>query len=88
LIQDRILVLTVYFKGVRLPILFHLLDKKGNSNHQERIDLLGEFVEIFGTERIFSLVGDREFIGQKWLKCLMEKQINFSIRIPKSHAIT
>lgn len=87
--QDiNFLVLTVFHKGVGIPILFHLLDKKGNSNHQERIDLLEEFIDIFGTERILSIVGDREFIGQKWLKWLIEKQIDFSIRVPKSHYVT
>ena len=87
--QDiNFLVLTVYFKGVGIPILFHLLDKKGNSNYQERIDLLDEFVEIFGTERILSLVGDREFIGKKWLKWLIDRQIDFSLRVPKSHHLT
>lgn len=87
--QDiNFLVLTVYYKGVGIPILFHLLDKKGNSNHQERIDLLGEFVEIFGRERILSVVGDREFIGKKWLKWLLDNQIEFSMRVPKSHHVT
>ncbi len=87
--QDiNFLVLTVYYKGVGIPILFHLLDKKGNSNHQERIDILGEFIEIFGRDRILSVVGDREFIGKKWLKWLINKQIEFSIRVPKSHQVT
>lgn len=87
--QDiNFLVLTVYYKGAGIPILFHLLDKKGNSNYQERIDLLEEFVEIFGVKRIQSVVGDREFIGKKWLKWLLDNQIGFSIRVPKSHYIT
>lgn len=87
--QDiNFLVLTVYSNGIGIPILFHLLDKQGNSNHQERIDLLEEFVAIFGTDRILSLVADREFIGHKWFKWLIENKIDFSIRVPKSHVIT
>ncbi len=84
----NILTLTVYSHGVGLPILVQMLDKKGNSNAQERIDLLEEFVALFGKERILSLTGDREFIGHKWLKWLIDNQINFAIGFPVSHLLT
>jgi hypothetical protein len=84
----NILTLTVYSHGVGLPILFEMLDKQGNSNAQERIDLLAQFVAMFGKERILSLTGDREFVGKKWLKWLIDSQIDFAIRIPHSHLIT
>lgn len=84
----NILTLTVYSHGVGLPILFTMLDKKGNSNAQERIDLLDEFVTLFGKDRILSLTGDREFIGHKWLKWLIDNQIDFAIRFPVSHLLT
>lgn len=84
----NILTLTVYSHGVGLPILFEMLDKKGNSNAQERIDLLAQFVALFGKERISSLTGDREFIGKRWLKFLIDNQIAFAIRFPHSHLIT
>jgi hypothetical protein len=84
----NVLTLTVYCHGVGIPLLFELLDKKGNSNQQERIDLLGEFVALFGKERILSLTADREFIGHKWLKWLIEQGIDFAIRFPHSHLIT
>lgn len=61
----NMLTLTVYSHGVDLPILWSMLDKKGNSKAQERIDLLAEFVALFGKDRILSLTGDREFIGQE-----------------------
>lgn len=84
----NILTLTVYTHGVGLPILWSMLDKKGNSNAQERIDLLEEFVALFGKERILSLTGDREFIGNKWLKWLIDNHIDFAIRFPVSHLLT
>lgn len=84
----NILTLTVYCHGVGLPILFEMLDKKGNSNAQERIDLLAQFVDLFGKERILSLTADREFIGKNWLKWLIDNQIDFAIRFPVSHLIT
>ncbi|GAB4052172.1 IS4 family transposase [Spirosoma litoris] len=84
----NILTLTVYSHGVGLPILIQMLDKKGNSKAQERIDLLDEFVALFGKERILSLTGDREFIGHKWLKWLIDNHIGFAIRFPVSHLLT
>jgi hypothetical protein len=84
----NILTLTVYSHGVGLPILWSMLDKKGNSNAQERINLLEEFVSLFGKERILCLTGDREFIGKTWLKWLIDHQISFALRFPVSHLLT
>jgi Transposase DDE domain len=83
----NVLCLTLHFQGIGIPILFELLDKKGNSNQEERIDLLGKFIKIFGKENIQTLIGDREFIGDVWWKYLIDNKINFHIRIPKSHYI-
>ena len=46
--------------------MFVELDKAGNSNTQERVDLLKNFDEVFGFLRIKSLMADRKFIGKKW----------------------
>lgn len=66
---------------IAFPILWVGLDKKGNSNTQERIDLLERFLKIFGASRILCLLADREFIGQGWFKYLINKKIIFRIRI-------
>ena len=58
-----------------------MLPKRGNSNSQERIELMERFVNLFGKERIESLVADREFVGQKWLEYLNREQIRYHIRI-------
>lgn len=84
----NILTLTIYSHGVGLPILWSMLDKKGNSNAQERIDLLKEFVFLFGKNRILSLTGDREFIGYDWIKWLIDNKIDLALRFPVSHLIT
>ena len=84
----NILCLTAYYKGVGLPIFFELLDKRGNSNQAERIDLLQRFIEVFGKDRIGKIMGDREFIGEKWLSWLQTEQIPFIMRVPKHHLIT
>lgn len=43
----NILTLSIGYEGVGIPILFELLDKKGNSNQQERIEILSKFVDFF-----------------------------------------
>jgi Transposase DDE domain len=83
----NILCLCVYYKGCGLPILFELLDKPGNSNQLERIDLLTQFVDLFGVHRIECVIGDREFIGEKWYQYLITNQIGFYLRLPKSHKV-
>ena len=68
-------------KKISLSLLFVDLDKAGNSNTAERLDLLKEFDEVFGFARIKSLMADREFIGQKWFKMLEEHKIPYFIRM-------
>ncbi len=64
--------------------MFVELDKAGNSNTQERIDLLEDFNEIFGFDRIKSLMADREFIGKKWFRMLDKNKIPYFIRIKEN----
>ena len=56
--------LGVVYKGVAFPLLFTMLDKRGNSNSQKRIDLLNRFIRLFGNHVIESVVADREFVGK------------------------
>ena len=80
----NILVLGICYKGRAIPILWKLLDKKGNSNTQERIELLSRFLNLYGHKRIKALLADREFIGQDWLSWLNKQQIPFNIRLKKN----
>jgi Transposase DDE domain len=84
----NILCLTVHYQGVGIPILFELLDKKGNSNSDERCELMDKFVALFGAERICSLTADREFVGDMWFDYLIDKKIPFFLRLKKSHRLT
>lgn len=79
----NILMLAVVYKGVAIPIYWLLLDKKGNSNTRERMALMKRFIRQFGKQRILSLLADREFIGENWLKWLKDEEIGFVIRIKK-----
>lgn len=77
----NIFMLGVVYKGVAFPLLFTMLDKRGNSNSVERIELVNRFINLFGKELIESIVADREFVGEKWLEFLNRSEIRYYIRI-------
>ncbi|MCC5918000.1 MAG: IS4 family transposase, partial [Cryomorphaceae bacterium] len=77
----NILMLAVSYKNVSFPLMFKMLDKKGNSNTQERIDLMNKFICLFGTNCIDCLIADREFIGKKWVGFLNDNRIRYFIRV-------
>ncbi len=77
----NIFMLGIVYKAVAFPLLFTMLDKRGNSNSQERIALIERFIKLFGKECIDSLVADREFVGEKWIGFLNHNQIRYHIRI-------
>lgn len=62
-----------------------MLEKKGNSNSDERMDLLDRFREVFPEAEVAYIWGDREFICREWLTYLLiEPMISFRIRIRES----
>jgi len=78
------LVLGVAYKGMAIPLFWYLLDKKGNSNYDERIQILEDFIDLFSVDKIKVLVADREFVGQEWFKWLKENKIPI---VQKTHQI-
>ena len=83
----NIFMLGVVYNGVAFPLLFSMLDKRGNSNTQERIDLMERFITLFGKDCIECLVADREFVGEKWIGYLNQNQIRYHIRIRKNFMV-
>lgn len=83
----NIFMLGVTYKGVAFPLLFKMLDKRGNSNCRERIDLVNRFIRLFGTNCIDCLMADREFVGDDWIKFLNENNIRYYIRIRNNFKI-
>ena len=77
----NILMLGVSYKNVAFPLMFKMLDKRGNSDVQERIDLIKQYINWFGKDTINCILADREFIGGKWLEFLNDNQIRYFIRI-------
>jgi len=87
--QINILCVVASIGKMAVPIYFEMLDNKsGNSNYQDRIQVLQHIVKVVGLEKIDLLIMDREFIGHKWLRWLKKQGISFCVRVPKSHKIT
>ena len=86
--QVNILMITASTGARQVPLYWELLDNKsGNSNSSDRIDLLKKIIDLVGADRIGIVIGDREFIGHKWLNYLKDKGIDFCMRVPKHHLI-
>lgn len=86
--QVNILMVTLGYADLALPIVWELLDNKsGNSSSQQRKDLLEELWILLDSDRIGLLIADREFIGGNWFNYLKNKGIRFLVRMPKHHLI-
>jgi hypothetical protein len=83
----NIFMLGVTYKGVAFPLMFTMLNKPGNSNCQERIDLLNRFITLFGSQCIDCLMADREFVGDEWIQYLNANHIRYYIRIRNNFKI-
>jgi hypothetical protein len=77
----NILCLTIVADNVSLPILWTMLDKRGNSNQEERKLLILRYIHLFGLDSIGCIIADREFIGQEWFRFLINNPIKFYLRI-------
>ncbi|WP_375331975.1 IS4 family transposase [Candidatus Tisiphia endosymbiont of Temnostethus pusillus] len=83
----NILVLSICHNGIAIPIMWDMLAKTGASNSDERQKLINRFLQSFGVEKISALLGDREFIGDMWLKFLADHKVPFYIRIKENLTI-
>jgi len=79
----NILFLAICRDRLSIPLFFVFLkDKKsGNSNQQDRINLIEKFTKTFGKKCIGLIMGDREFIGCIWLNYLNKQSIPFCVRL-------
>lgn len=76
----NILMLGITYKNMAIPIMFKMLNKRGNSETTERIELIKQFLNYFGSDCINCLLADREFIGKDWLDFLNKNKIRYYIR--------
>ncbi|MFN8278729.1 MAG: IS4 family transposase [Saprospiraceae bacterium] len=83
----NILMLSMSYEGKGIPLFWKFLDKRGNSNEDERVELLNQFKKAFPELEIAGFLADREFIGEDWFKKLNELNIPFVIRVRNNFQI-
>lgn len=83
----NILMISVIWNGMGIPLIWVLLPKQGNSNTWTRVCLLNRLHKIFPAIKIVSLMGDREFIGDKWMAYLQCKKIPFILRLRENQQV-
>lgn len=84
----KILMLSLVYKGVAFPLLWTVLEKKGCSDTQERIQLLEKYLRLFGPAALSFVTADREFIGTCWFRYLRREKLPFRIRIKENLKVT
>jgi Transposase DDE domain len=77
----NILMISVTWNGMGIPLICMLLPAAGNSNTAERTGLLDRLRAAFPDMKIAALIGDREFIGDAWMAFLHREKIPFILRL-------
>ena len=80
----NLLVLSIVYQGIAIPIYWVSLDKAGTSHTDERIYSVVKSIYRIGKHRIAGILADREFIGSQWFAWLKSNNINFTIRIKQN----
>jgi hypothetical protein len=81
------LVASIVVGKISVPIVWMLLDKKGNSNTSERQELMDQLLQIIPVKKIANILADREFVGKDWLTYLFHTNIPFVIRVKENEQI-
>jgi hypothetical protein len=83
----NILMISVIWNGMGVPLIWTLLPSAGNSNTKARTDLLDRLQGTFSDLKIASLMGDREFIGDAWMAYLSARKIPFILRLRENQHV-
>lgn len=84
----NILVLSVTYESLSIPLFWTVIDEKGCSDDGERKVLLQKFIDEFGAKSIRFVTADREFCSKEWLSYLINKKISYRLRIKANYQIT
>jgi len=83
----NILMISVVWNGIGIPLIWMLLPTAGNSNTAERSALLDRLRAAFPDLKIAALMGDREFIGDAWMAYLQRENIAFILRLRENQFV-
>ena len=76
----HLMTLCVLVNGVAIPIWWEDLEKAGHSSQQERMEMLTTAMKSYNLKGM-TLLADREYVGKKWFKFLVDSELYFIIRI-------
>jgi hypothetical protein len=65
----------------RIPLMWSVLGRAGNSDTAQHIALMERYLSVFDVSTIKFLLADREFIGAQWLDFLHKNNVPFVICI-------
>jgi hypothetical protein len=83
----NILMISVVWNGMGIPLIWILLPTAGNSNTAERTWLLDRLRAAFPNMKIAALMGDREFIGDAWMAFLHREKVPFILRLRENQYV-
>ena len=83
----NILCLGLVYQGVSIPLEYVSLQKPGNSNTQERKQIMQQALAYLKTCSC-TLLADREFIGKAWFCFLLAHRVDFVIRLTGNTWVT
>lgn len=83
----NILMIVAVYKGIGVPLIWTLVDKRGNSNTTERKEIIDVLLEVISVENIKYLFCDREFVGKEWLQYLKQIKIHYILRIKDNYIV-
>ena len=83
----NILMISVIWNGMGIPLIWTLLPTAGNSDTATRTCLLDRLCEVFPGLKIAALMGDREFIGDTWMAYLQRRKIPFILRLRENQHV-
>lgn len=80
----NILMLSIVYRGIGFPVVWLVLPQAGNSDTLERETVMEIFINLFGAPNIACLLGDREFVGQRWFRFLKKHRIQYQMRLRRN----
>ena len=84
----NVLMLSVSYKQVAIPLFWIVSEDKGCSSDEEKQTIIDRFLEEFAPDRIRFISADREFASERWLSYLVKQRIGFRLRIKANARIT
>ena len=78
----------VIFLNCFIPLCWQQMNKRGNSNFNERRNLMNKFIRLWSLlgkqTKGMVVIADREFIGPEWMSYLHKKKILYVFRLRDS----